>query len=166
MKYQWKSLIDISDRKQLINIYGARYTKYLRLKWRSILVDERWKTNFVMAENCSVKCEMIGRLQQRHVTDTDQLDVVAEGAGVVHPVALAPHHLQKMVEWRLVIVEDKNILPGIDELLKCNFFSSCKLWIFIMWRGGERGKGPVSPNISSVLLHHNGKLVNLFSCMS
>ena len=29
---------------------------------------------------------------------TDQLDVVAEGAGVVHPVALAPHHLQKMVE--------------------------------------------------------------------
>ena len=71
---------------------------------------------------------------------TDQLDVVAEWAGVVHPVALAPHHLQKMVEWRLVIVEDKNILPGIDELLKCNFFSSCKLWIFIMWRGGERGK--------------------------
>ena len=48
---------------------------------------------------------------------TDQLDVVAEGAGVVHPVALAPHHLQKMVEWRLVIVEDKHILSGIDKLL-------------------------------------------------
>ena len=52
-----------------------------------------------MAENCSVKCEMIGRLQQRDVLiSTDQLDVVAEGAGVVHPVPLAPHHLQKMVE--------------------------------------------------------------------
>ena len=53
-----------------------------------------------MAENCSVKCEMIGRLcsSVMLLMSTDQLDVVAEGAGVVHPVALAPHHLQKMVE--------------------------------------------------------------------
>ena len=58
------------------------------------------RPNFLMAENCSLKCEMIGRLRQRGVLmiSTDQLDVVAEGAGVVHPVPLAPHHLQKMVE--------------------------------------------------------------------
>lgn len=48
---------------------------------------------------------------------TYQLDVVAEWAGVVHPVPFTPHHLQKMVEWRLVIVEDKHILSGIDKLL-------------------------------------------------
>ena len=53
---------------------------------------------------------------------THQLDVVAEWAGVVHPVPLTPHHLQKMVEWRLVIVEDKHVLSRIDKLLKCEDF--------------------------------------------
>jgi hypothetical protein len=43
--------------------------------------------------------------------------VVAEGAGVVHPVALAAHHLEKVVEAGLVVVEDEDLLPGVDELL-------------------------------------------------
>ncbi len=43
--------------------------------------------------------------------------MVAERAGVVHPVPLAAHHLEEVVEAGLVVVEDEDLLPGIDELL-------------------------------------------------
>ncbi len=43
--------------------------------------------------------------------------MVAEGAGVVHPVPLAAHHLEEVVEAGLVVVEDEDLLPGVDELL-------------------------------------------------
>jgi len=46
-----------------------------------------------------------------------QFDVVAEGAGVVHPVPFAAHHLEEVVEAGLVVVEDEDLLPGVDELL-------------------------------------------------
>ena len=59
---------------------------------------------------------------------THQLYVVAEWAGVVHPVPLTPHHLQKMVEWRLVIIEDKHILSGIDKLLIVIYKGLMQTW--------------------------------------
>ena len=53
--------------------------------------------------------------------------MVAEGAGVVHPVPLAPHHLQKVVEGGFVIVEYKNVLPSIDKLLNTVFILLAQL---------------------------------------
>ena len=62
---------------------------------------------------------------------THQLDVVAERAGVVHPVPLTPHHLQKVIEGGLVIVEYKNVLSSIDKLLNRVFIPGSQLGIFI-----------------------------------
>ena len=62
---------------------------------------------------------------------TYQLDVVAERTGVVHPVPLTPHHLQKVIEGGLVIVEYKNILSSIDKLLNRVFIPGSQLGIFI-----------------------------------
>ena len=62
---------------------------------------------------------------------TYQLNVVAERAGVVHSVPLAPHHLQEVIEGGLVIVEDKNVLSSIDKLLNRVFILSSQLGIFI-----------------------------------
>ena len=69
--------------------------------------------------------------------------MVTERTGVIHSVPFAPHHLQKVIEGGLVIVEDKNILPGIDELLKCNFFQFLQTLNIhhVAWRGGMEGRG-------------------------
>ena len=57
--------------------------------------------------------------------------MITEGAGVVHPVPLAPHHLQKVIEGGLVVVEYKNVLSSIDKLLNRVFIPGSQLGIFI-----------------------------------
>ena len=57
--------------------------------------------------------------------------MVTERTGVVHSVPLAPHHLQKVIEGGLVVVEDKNVLSSIDKLLNRVFIPRSQLGIFI-----------------------------------
>ena len=46
--------------------------------------------------------------------------MIAELAGIVHPIPLAPHHLKKVVEGGLVVVKDQHVLASVDQLLMIN----------------------------------------------
>ena len=51
-----------------------------------------------VALNLSVHVLAHGAASQQ----SDQLDMVAEGTGIIHPVPFTPHHLQEVVEGSLL----------------------------------------------------------------
>ena len=40
--------------------------------------------------------------------------MITERTGIIHPVPLTPHHLEKVIEGGFVVVEDEDILPSVD----------------------------------------------------
>lgn len=67
-----------------------------------------------------------------HSQELDQVDVVHEGAVLIHAVPLRPHHLDERLERGSVIVEHEDVLSRVHQLQK-----EWGLFVGLACRGGD-----------------------------